>query len=353
MLLISVKLLLTTALCLFISLSASYLFTNIAIIYGLNEKENINILATTIFLMSISVYVLSFLLIVNGKIKYIKYIAKSVKKIWNEDLGATIEIRGNDELAELCTSINDMSRELKYRREKEKEIENAKNELISNVSHDLRTPLTSITGYVDLLKRKEYKNEEQLNEYIDTIYHKSQNLQSLINELFEYTKLTTPGIKINCSNVDLGSLLEQMVGEYIPIFSKEELTIVRDIPEHDIIVDVDIEKIVRVFENILMNAKKYSTKPSEIHVKLDKHNDEVITSISNKTDKISSDDLSILFEKFFRVDSSRKDSDGAGLGLAIAKRIVELHEGEIGADYKDGIITFYVVLNLVRETKIL
>ncbi|WML34399.1 HAMP domain-containing sensor histidine kinase [Clostridium sp. OS1-26] len=199
-------------------------------------------------------------------------------------------------------------------------------------------------GYVDLLKKKEYKNEQQLDEYIDTIYSKSQNLHILINELFEYTKLTTPGIKINYSNVNLSQLLEQIIGEYIPIFSKEDLIIKGDIPEKDIYVKVDTEKIVRVFDNILVNAKKYSCKPSDIHVKLSYGNKKALVSISNKTDKMLVGNLDMLFEKFYRVDTSRKDDDGSGLGLAIAKRIVELHDGNIWVEYKNHIITFNIEL---------
>ncbi len=337
---ISIKLLLTTAFCLFLSLIASFLFTDFVIVKnGLEKRIDTNILAILVFITSIGVYISAFLLIVNRKIKYIKYMAQKVKKISNEDLGSPLEIRGNDELAELSTSINFMSGELKYRREREKEMENAKNELISNVSHDLRTPLTSIVGYVDLLRRKEYRNEEQFSEYIDVIYHKSQNLQMLIQELFEYTKLITPGIKLDKHSLELDSLLEQLVGEYVPIFSEEGLTIKRDI-EQGIEVAIDIEKIVRVFENILMNAKKYSTKPSEIHVKLYEKNHRAVVSISNKTDKIPVENLELLFEKFYRADVARKDRDGAGLGLAIAKRIVELHGGRIWAEYKNERITF-------------
>jgi signal transduction histidine kinase len=283
---------------------------------------------------------------------YIKYIAERVKKISNEDLGSAIEIRGNDELAELCKSINSMSIELKSRREMEKEIEIAKDELISNVSHDLRTPLTSIIGYIDLLRRKEYENDEQLEEYITTIYHKAQDLQSLISELFEYTKLTTPGIKLNKVNVELGSLLEQLVGEYVPIINREGLEIKRDIPTKDVYVTADVEKIVRVFDNILVNAKKYSSSPSEIIVSLHCVNNRAIVSISNKTEIIISENLDKLFEKFYRIDQSRKDNDGSGLGLAIAKRIVELHEGKIWTEYMEGMITFNVELEVADYTKI-
>lgn len=349
---ISLKLLLTMVICLTVSiLIPIYTAGSLLNYYIFNLKEDINVnifnfFSYSMFIIGITVFITSFLLIVGRKIKYIKYIAERVKNISGGDLGSILKIQGSDEIADLCVSINSMSLELKERFDKEKQMEDAKNELITNVSHDLRTPLTSIIGYVDLLKRKEYKSEAQLNEYIDTIYCKSQNLQVLINELFEYTKLTTPGIKINFSNIDLGGLLEQMVGEYIPIFSDVGLTIKKDIPQQDVIVNVDIEKIVRVFENILMNAKKYSSKPSEIYLKLVKQNDKAIVSISNKTDKISVKNLDMLFDKFYRADISRKDSDGAGFGLAIAKRIVELHGGRIWAEYDEAMITFNIEIGV-------
>lgn len=136
-----------------------------------------------------------------------------------------------------------------------------------------------------------------------------------------------------------------MIGEYTPIFGKESLIIKKDISEQDIYVNVDIEKIVRVFDNILINAKKYSSKPADIHVKLCRQNNKAIVSISNTTNKISVDNLDIIFEKFYRVDSSRRDDGGSGLSLAIARRIVELHGGNIWAEYKDDVITFYIELD--------
>ncbi|WP_040952003.1 HAMP domain-containing sensor histidine kinase [Gorillibacterium massiliense] len=300
------------------------------------------------FLTVVGVIIAIIWLIVHRKIRYLNYLAKRVKKIARNNLGATVEIRGNDELAELAASINYMSQELRIRLDREKAIESAKDELITNVSHDLRSPLTSIIGYVDLLRRKEYSTEEQMNDYVNTIYHKSLSLQALIQELFDYTKLSTPGIKINRAKVNLGSLLEQLVGEYTPVIHKEEMTVTLKIPEEDLYVEGDADQIVRAFENILTNAIKYSVKPSELQVKLERQGDLTEIVFSNEADPKTVGRLDQLFEKFYRADSARKDTGGAGLGLAIAKRIVELHRGRIRADYVGRRIRFAVELPVVE-----
>lgn len=318
-------------------------------IKGINSPLGFNIINLTVFATEMGVFVLVFLMLVNRKVKYIKYSSLMVKDIADGNLGATIRIKGQDELAELGKSINAMSKELKKKFENERQMEKAKNELITNVSHDLRTPLTSIIGYVDLLKRKEYKSEEEFGEYIDIISSKAQGLEKLLNELFEYTKLTTPGVNINKKEIDLGGLLGQLTGEYIPIFGKEGLTLKKDIPEQDIMVSIDIEKMVRVFDNILINAKNYSLKPSDIWVKLCKQNKLAVISISNQTDQPPVENLDMLFEKLYRGDASRTENDGSGLGLAIAKKIVELHGGKIWAEYKEGFLIFYIELITTAE----
>lgn len=353
---ISVQLIFAVAISFIVSLLWAILVSQyVYSYYLLNQSEfstgRYNIVNLTLLAVEISIFVLVFLILINRKIKYIKYSSLMVKDIANGNLGATLEIKGSDELAELCMSINSMSKELKKKFDNERQMEEVKNELITNVSHDLRTPLTSIVGYVDLLRKKEYKSKEQFDEYIDTIYNKSKGLQMLINELFEYTKLATPGIKVNKNNIDLSGLLRQLIGEYIPIFNREGITFKIDIPEQDIIVSIDIEKMVRVLDNILINAKKYSVKPSDILVKLHNRNNKAVVSVSNRADEIPIENLNMLFEKFYRVDTSRTNNDGTGLGLAIAKRIVELHDGKIWAEYKAGIITFFVELDVQDKMK--
>ena len=189
--------------------------------------------------------------------------------IANGKLGLTIEMKGNDELSRLAENVNSMSTELANKFEYERQLEMAKNELITNISHDLRSPLTSIIGYLDLLRKGKYSNQNQLIEYLDTSYSKSKKLESLINELFEYTRLSSPDVKLNMNEADLAGLLEQLIGEYVPIFEKEKLTVVKAIPEDTILAAIDVEKMVRVYENLFMNAIKYSVKPSKLSIILD------------------------------------------------------------------------------------
>lgn len=300
-----------------------------------------------IILLGIGTFLFVFLTLVNRKVKYIKFLTKEVKRIKDDGFGKTIEVKGNDELAQLCDSINNMSLELGEKIENEKIMEKNKSELITNVSHDLRTPLTSIIGYVDLLKKNGFQDKDKFKEYIDVIDERTRSLNKLINELFEYTKLTSHDIKLNYSKVEIGSLVEQLVGEYTPIFNREGLEVYKDISSEDIFINIDVEKIVRVLENLLTNAKKYSLRNDKVLVTLYKEDDEyVVISLANKTKNIDKDELNNIFERFYKVDKSRKEQDSAGLGLSIVKRIVELHNGEVNAELDNDVIEFIVKLPL-------
>lgn len=315
------------------------------VIESISNNYLISINATyMLILLGVGTFLFVFLSLVNIKVKYIKFLTKEVKVIKDNGFGKTIAVKGEDELAELCESINDMSVELGEKIKNEKIIEKNKNELITNVSHDLRTPLTSIIGYVDLLKKNGFKDKDKFDEYIEVIDERSKSLNKLINELFEYTKLNSHDIKLNYSNVEIGSLIEQLVGEYTPIFNKEGLEISKDIVDKDIFINIDIEKIVRVIENLLTNAKKYSKENTKVLVRMFEEDSNVVISVANKTENISKEELNNIFERFYKVDKSRKEQDSTGLGLSIVKRIVELHNGDIKVDLKDDIIEFKVML---------
>lgn len=328
---------------LIISTIAFNVYPNIKNHIGTDYFLSINLAYLVIFL-GVSIFLAVFVILVNRKVKYIKFITKEVKVIKDEGFGKTIEVKGRDELAELCMGINDMSVELRQKIDNEKIIERGKNELITSVSHDLRTPLTSIIGYVDLLKKNGFHDKEKFDNYLEVIDERTKMLNKLINELFEYTKLNSHDIKLNYSEVEIVSLIEQIVGEYIPIFNKEGLEIEKDIIYKDIFINIDIEKIVRALENILTNAKKYSLKNSKVLIKVFEENNYVVISISNKSENISIYDLENIFERFYKVDKSREDLDSTGLGLSIVKRIVELHNGVVKANLDDNIITFKIYL---------
>lgn len=314
----------------------------------LSEQKSV-LIAYLVLSLVILNFIIVFLLLVRKKFVYLKHISESVNDIANGNLGLTIELKGKDELGQLAQNINYMSKELENKFLHERQVEKAKNELITNVSHDLRTPLTSIIGYLNLIKNGQYENKAQLQEYFDTIYTKSHRLNYLIDELFEFTRLSSPDVRLNLSKVDLPSLLQQIVGEYIPLFEKEQLLVRNSITNEDIPVLIDVEKMVRVYENLFMNAIKYSIKPSEILISLRSKGDTVVLEVSNRVEHPPVDDVNKLFERFFRGDKSRMDDQGTGLGLAISKRIVELHDGDIRAEYKDGWIIFIVEVPIINN----
>lgn len=295
-------------------------------------------------------FLLSFYFITNKKMKYIEIVSNGLLEISKGNLDYRIRRDGDDELASLANNINFMAEELKNKMEVERKVERAKSELITNVSHDLRTPLTSIKGYLGLIKEKKYVEEDQLDQYVNIAYNKSEKLEILINDLFEYTKLTNDGVNLNKQSIVLNGLLEQLIDELVPISEENNVTISKEFINEKVVVTIDPNKTVRVFENLLMNAIRYSLKPGEIKVMLTKEEDFALISVKNKCDNLSEEDLEKVFERFYRVEKSRSsDTGGSGLGLAIAKNIVELQGGSIEAKYENDYISFNVRFRLLNS----
>lgn len=296
-------------------------------------------------ILSCIVFILSFLIITNNKMKYLDEIAQGLKKIANGELDYRIEEKGKDEFRNLATNINYMSEEIKKKMESERNAEKTKADLITNVSHDLRTPLTSIMGYIGLIKNKKYDNEETMMEYLDIAFKKSEKLKCLIEDLFEYTKLNNDGIKLKMNEVNLNEFILQLTDELAPIFEENGITIINKSSEEGIRVNVDTDKMLRVFENLLTNAIKYSYKPGKVVIGVYKSKNNAIVAIKNKGQNIPKEKLNRLFDRFYRVDESRNtEMGGSGLGLAISKNIVELHGGRIWAECEGEDISFYVEL---------
>ncbi len=290
-------------------------------------------------------FVIIFLFITKNRMLYFDEIAKGIIEISKGNLDYRINKSGDDELAILADSVNLMARELNDQIEAERRAERTKNELVTNVSHDLRTPLTSIMGYLGLIKEGKYSNSEEMKEYINIAFNKSEKLKVLIEDLFEYTKLSNEGIKLYKQSVDINEFLEQLVEELVPICEENRISIAKDFPNEKLALNVDVDKILRVFENLIMNAIKYSYSPGEVKIQTRKEEDWVLVSVHNKGANIAVEELSKLFDRFYRLEKSRSSSTGgSGLGLAIAKNIVELHGGKIWAESTNDIISFYVKL---------
>ena len=284
-------------------------------------------------------------MITNKKMKYLDEIAIGLRNIASGNLQYHIEERGNDEISNLASNINYMANEINKKIISERNAEKSKADLITNVSHDLRTPLTSIMGYIGLVKDEKYDSEETKKEYLNIAFNKSEKLKILIEDLFEYTKLNNDGIKIVKQKVNLTEFLFQLTEEMIPLFEQNNLSVVKKSFKDKIYVELDPDKMVRVFENLLTNAIKYSYKPGAVNVMVYESEGDAIVRIKNKGANISSEKVSKLFDRFYRVDESRNAATGgSGLGLAISKNIVELHGGSIWAECIGEDISFYVRL---------
>src|SRR5665648_5629 len=303
---------------------------------------------TAVFLVVIiGIFVFTFLLLIKKKIKYLRYVSKRIQEIANKGFGSTIDIKGNDEIAALCLNINSMSKELKIKFDQERDLEKVKYELIGGVSHDLRTPLTSIKGYLQLLKNKEYQTPEQLETFIEVAFNKTEMLENLIEDLFEYTRLAGQETKLEYQRLCLNDIVNQVIMDYGPLFEKKNLNLQAAIPNEKYYVQINPDKYVRVIENLLGNALKYSLKSGEVWVLLTTEDDGVKMTIQNNGQVIDAESLSHLFDRFYRIEKSRsKETGGAGLGLAIAKSIVELHGGKIWAESENETICFNVWLLL-------
>lgn len=316
----------------------------------MGEVVYIKIYESFPIIIGIVVFLLAFIYITRHKMKQIEKIADGVNEIATGNLSYRIEKTGQDEIASLTENINHMAHKLMMNIENEREVEKRKNELITNVSHDLRTPLTSIMGYLRLLRDKGYESDAQHDKYVKVAFSKSEQLQDLIDDLFEYTKLNEGKIHLNTQKVCINKLLKQLLEELVPQIEERELSLEKDFSEELLYSMVDSELTVRLFDNLLMNAIKYSKDYGAIRVCLQKDEKYIHVEVSNQTEALTEHELEQLFDRFYKKDQSRSEvANSSGLGLAIAKSIAELQNGEINVTYDDGIVRFITTLPLLED----
>ncbi|NGP45910.1 HAMP domain-containing histidine kinase [Bacillaceae bacterium SIJ1] len=253
----------------------------------------------------------------------------------------------NEEIDQLRTNLNAVSTQLDSAIAEERNAVQAKNELVSNVSHDLRTPLTSIIGYLRLIDEDRYKDEVELRYFTDIAYRKSLRLNRMVNDLFEYTRVSFGGIRMNKRPLDIVSLLQQLGSEYDNSFRALGVELSIHGGERSAVVLADGDQLVRVFENLFANSVKYGAQGGKIDVEIELNGDAVGVKVINYGEPIPEEDLPYLFDRFYRVDKSRTDDHGgSGLGLAISRSIIDLHDGKIQADSTHEKTTFQVTLPL-------
>lgn len=281
-------------------------------------------------ILGILLFSVTFMILQEPYIRYISKISEAVKNISEGDLNTAIDVIGDDEFSGMAANLNRMAADIKQLMEKERESERTKNELITNVAHDLRTPLTSIIGYLELLTNNQQIPADMQHKYIEIAYGKSRRLQKLIEDLFGFTKLNYGKIAMHVGQIDIVKLLGQLVEEAYPNFVEKGLSydLQSNVPAK--IINADGNLLARLFDNLIGNAIKYGADGKRVLVKIHAESETVTVSVTNYGYVIPADELPLIFNKFYRVEQSRSSSTGGtGLGLAIAKEIVDMHGGTI------------------------
>lgn len=295
--------------------------------------------------LGIFIFLLSFFSFMWDYFKYVKIILQGIRNVSEGDLDTKIPVVSADEFGKIAESINEMQENVKEIMERERTMENTKNDLVSSVAHDLRTPLTSIIGYIGLVRSNPNLDEEARNKYLDIAYRKAENLERLTDELFGFVKLEHQEMSLHMSTLNLRQLLEQLMDEMYLSFERNLLETEFICREKEIMIEGDGNLIARLFENLLNNAVKYGKDGKIIRIEIEKQHKVAVVKITNYGHVIPEKEVDKLFLKFYRVEKSRsQDTGGSGLGLAIVEQIVQLHHGSISVKSDlDGTV-FQVIL---------
>lgn len=287
-----------------------------------------------VFLASMWIYLRNFT-------KYFYEINRGIDALIEENPG---EVILSPELSLTERKINHIRHTLERRKSEAAVAEQRKNDLVVYLAHDLKTPLTSVIGYLTLLRDERQISEELREKYLSISLEKAERLEDLINEFFEITRFNLSSITLEYSSVNLTRLLEQLTYEFQPMLSEKNLTYSLEM-ERDMTLRCDVDQMQRVLDNLLRNAVNYSFEGGTIRIGASQEGEYMKIRFSNRGNTIPKEKLERIFEQFYRLDTARSSrSGGAGLGLAIAKEIVTLHGGAINATSEDERTTFSVSL---------
>ncbi|MEC0171464.1 HAMP domain-containing sensor histidine kinase [Paenibacillus graminis] len=293
------------------------------------------------------VFIITFLALTRRIVKDLITLERGLQIITEGDLNYRVSVHRQDELGRVAFNINRMTERLQQQIIKEREIEKSKMEMITGISHDLRTPLTSIIGYIELLRTESFQDKEEYSRFVQNTYNKAIHLKKLLDDLFEHTQLSSVDSRLNIRNIDLFQLLDQLLFEFEPIAQESGIRIVKDLGNTPVVIPIDSDKIARAIDNLLMNALKYSLKPGMIGIRMRTDSDHLTIEIENKGIPLTPDQEKRLFDRFYKVDHSRSSEGiqaGTGLGLSIARNIAELHRGILTLNHAQDVFLFRLSL---------
>lgn len=279
--------------------------------------------------------------------RYFKEIDSGIDALLSEDAE---QICLSAEMLPFERKLNAAKQELEREKAKAAKEKRRKDELVMYLAHDIRTPLTSVIGYLNLLEEDPDMPAEQRARHVHITLEKANRLDEMVNEFFEITRMNSGEMQLSKERIDLYYMLVQLCDEVSPVLELRGNRVVLDLQE-DLVICADADKMARVFGNLLKNASAYSYPKSEIAVRAWEEEKDVVISFQNRGKTIPAEKLPLLFDKFYRMDASRvSDTGGTGLGLAIAQEIVSLHGGTIRAESAQETVTFLLRLPLLKNS---
>ena len=280
------------------------------------------------------------------KLAYLSYIIEGTERIKGGDIHYKLDIIGDDNFSNLAENINNIGEGLDKAIYNQLKSERLKSELITNVSHDLKTPLTSIINYIELIKKEEDIKPEHIKDYVNVLDSKSKRLKVLIEDLFEASKASSGNLELNMEKIDITQLLRQAIGEMEEKLSKANLDLKLRVPEEKTYIMADGKKLYRVLENLLSNISKYSLNNTRVYIDIIEEDDKVKLTMKNISSYELNFDPEEIMERFKRADESR-NTEGSGLGLAIARDLVNAQGGRFEIDIDGDLFKSVVEFNLI------
>lgn len=287
---------------------------------------------------------------IRSRMRYVKSLLTCIEQIAQGDLEIEVPVEGNDEFTRMAKSLNTLQENIREIMERERIAEHTKNDLVSSVAHDLRTPLTSVIGYLGWVRDQSDLDAATRQKYIDIAFNKARSLEKLTNELFGFVKLEHRELELHLGELNLVQLMEQMLDESTFSFVQNELKVQFVCSTPQIMIEADGDLLARMFANLISNAVKYGKEGKLLRIEMESDGRSAVTRVINYGHVIPREELELIFRKFYRIEQSRsQDTGGTGLGLAIVQQIVQLHSGTIKVNSDLRGTVFEVTLPLRQE----